>query len=126
MKQYSTYNFYISQYGGETLTEDQFNKAAKKASAYIDKITFGKAKDYTETGEHELQMCTCEMAEAIRSHEDNLSHGKVVSSASNQGYSETYAVPDTSSTVKVLSYDLFDIARLYLPYEILEVCVYED
>lgn len=126
MKQYSTYNFYISQYGGEMLTEFQFNKAARKASAYIDKITYDRARTYTETEEHELQMCVCEMAEAIKQHDDSLVDGKLISSVSNQGYSESYVVRGDTSAIKTLEFDLMDIAMLYLPYELLSLCVYED
>ena len=123
MKAYSNYKFYISQYGGETLSEFAFDKAAKKASAYIDKITFGRAEDYVESPEHEMQYCVCEMAETLKSYEDNMVNGRLVTEVSNQGYREVYATQHAGTTEKAVEYSLYDIAKLYLPAELLELNV---
>ena len=119
MRVYSNYDFYISEYGGEDLTEFQFDRACRKASAYIDKITFGRADDYEETEWHELQICACEMAEAIFAYEANKSHGKDVVSVTNQGYTETYA----NGAKSEIEYKLGNIANLYLPPYLIEMGV---
>lgn len=44
---YADYAYYIEQYGGDLLTDETtFNRAAVKASHYIDRITMNRAENY--------------------------------------------------------------------------------
>lgn len=44
---YADYAYYVEQYGGDMLTDEQaFNSAAVKASRYIDRLTMNRAESY--------------------------------------------------------------------------------
>lgn len=46
---YATFAFYVSEYYGNIIPEEDFDRFASKASDYIDYLTMGKAKAYDDT-----------------------------------------------------------------------------
>ena len=57
---YADYIYYTTTYLGSALTEEEFARAATRASSFLDYYTRGKAKTYTGD---ELEMCCCALAE---------------------------------------------------------------
>lgn len=57
---YADYEFYTGTYIGGALTEEEFARAATRASSFLDYFTRNKAKDYTGD---ELKLCCCALAE---------------------------------------------------------------
>lgn len=57
---YADYEYYTGTYIGGALTEEEFARAATRASSFLDYFTRNKAKDYTGD---ELKMCCCALAE---------------------------------------------------------------
>ena len=57
---YADYIYYTTTYIGSALTEEEFARAATRASSFLDYYTRGKAKTYTGD---ELKMCCCALAE---------------------------------------------------------------
>lgn len=62
---YATYAFYVNSFLGDILTVDNFNKAATRASDYIDALTMNKARDYT--ADDAVQRACCAIAELMQS-----------------------------------------------------------
>lgn len=57
---YANYEYYTGTYIGSALTEEEFTRAATRASSFLDYFTRNRAKAYTGD---ELKMCCCALAE---------------------------------------------------------------
>ena len=64
---YADYTYYRVTYGGTKIPEEDFRRAAIKASVDIDYYTNGKAKDAYDTPQ--VKMCCCELADAAYSYD---------------------------------------------------------
>ena len=63
---YATYEYYCEKYGGVAISDDNvFRHFARKASAYIDKFTFGRINEGNVSTFPSLSPCVCDMAETI-------------------------------------------------------------
>lgn len=60
---YADYDFYIGAYGGKAVSAEDFPRLAAKASAYIDRLTFGRAAEYPD--DERLKRCCCELCESL-------------------------------------------------------------
>lgn len=111
---YADYEFYIITYGGNQIKEADWTRSAREASAFIDQLTFGRLKNHPERVTEEVQMAVCAAAEVTGRYESNTSGIRPgVKSASNDGYSETYA--DEAEIQKARKTALWEAAGLYLP-----------
>lgn len=86
MNSYVDYDFYKESYGGNNVPQGSFLKFAIKASAYIDKITFGRVKKLEEIPE-EVKFATCAVIDFDKKIEDD---GGIISSESEGNHSVTY------------------------------------
>ena len=101
---YADFDFYTDEYKGTRIKdEDTFEFYVKKASAYTDKITFGRINEADES----IKNAVCNVADHLALYDNRQG----VSSEENDGYSITYAKEDTSS--------LFKAAALFLPVRLL-------
>lgn len=70
---YADFTFYVEQYKGASIDAADFNRLAMRASAFIDRVTFGRAAPVMETegetGESEyvrpVKLATCAVAEEM-------------------------------------------------------------
>ncbi len=60
---YADYKFYTDSYGGKSVAEEDFPRLAAKASALIDKISFGRAAEHSD--DEQVKMCCCELCEGL-------------------------------------------------------------
>jgi hypothetical protein len=58
---YADFDFYTTEYYGQTIQEADFPRLALRASAYLDYCTMGRAK--TRANMPEVKMCCCALAE---------------------------------------------------------------
>lgn len=98
-----TYTEY--QAAGGTLSETDYNRLARRAWAYLDTLTLGKAAAVTGPVRDKVCLCVFDLADTMY-HEEQ---GGDVISATNDGYSETYARSGKSAEEK-----LYASAALYL------------
>ena len=108
---YADYTYYIGTYGGTAINETEFYRLSRKASAYIDQITFGNAKaamknlpEEHETVERIRDAC-CAICENLQQEEN----GGEIASATNDGYSESYVTSSKTSEQK-----RYEIASMFL------------
>lgn len=66
---YATYEFYKDSFGGNAIPQADFDRFAKRASEYIDLVTFGKAETYLDEKELLKKAC-CAVADAYKINED--------------------------------------------------------
>lgn len=62
---YANYTFYTEKYLGSALTEEEFARAATRASSFIDYYTMNKAATYNDVNDV-LAMCCCALAEQYK------------------------------------------------------------
>lgn len=79
------YAFYQESYKG-TLPETDFTRLAVKASAYLDRVTFGRLSDVADAAVlNQAKLACCAVADAMLANEQGG-----VTSESNDGISVTY------------------------------------
>lgn len=92
---YATYDYYTNDYFGTALTEQEFPKYARRASAEMDHVTFGRLAELPEDQITDtVRDCMCDVAE--RMHHFETSTGSDIASENNDGYSVSYR--DTGDT----------------------------
>ncbi|WP_352400927.1 hypothetical protein [Anaerotignum sp.] len=66
---YATYEFYRDSYGGDSISLAEFSRFARRASEYIDMVTFGRAVQYPDDNDALKRAC-CAVAEAYKINEE--------------------------------------------------------
>jgi hypothetical protein len=105
MNAYADYEYYTTEYSGSTVLESDFTRLINKASAYLDRITFGRIEAPTD----EVRRAACEIAECI----DQYADTDGISQQTVGSLTEVYA-PGTTSKPKSLEERQYEIARNYL------------
>ena len=100
---YADYGYYQNTYRG-SLPEGEFDRLARRASAYLDALTLGHIKGAWGEDARVKNAC-CSVAEELSFQEA----GGEVATANNDGYSESYAVSGKSWDAR-----LYDAAVVYL------------
>jgi len=90
---FADYEFYKSVGGG--LSEEEFSKVAAKASAHIDKITFGHASEHAD--DERVKRCCCDLCDSLSAISE--SGGQVKQSESVGSWSVTYANSENTSEI---------------------------
>lgn len=109
---YADYTYYTTTYLGSALTEEEFARAATRASSFLDYYTRGKSKTYT--GE-ELKMCCCALAEQcqiIENAQTQSMSGGELQSQTVGAWSKTYK--SGTETAAAARETLAGIAMQYL------------
>lgn len=86
---YADYEYYTTTYKG-SLSKEEFEKSIMKASAYVRRITFGRADDNMEM--EEVKLAACSVCDLIANDEKVRSKhsGRAVTSENTDGYSVSY------------------------------------
>lgn len=114
MNLYATYAYYISTYRGN-LTEEEFEKSIVQATAYVRRITFGRAEQNMELDE--VKLATCAICDLLANDEKARSQhsGRTVVSENTDGYSVTYeSGRDGDTADDLLNRKIYRSAELYL------------
>ena len=96
MIDYADYDFYKSVYQGSRLTREEFPEWAARAGEWIDYLTQGKVQTADRYSDR-IKLACCAVAEVVFINETK---GGGVTSASNDGYSESYANASSSLTAE--------------------------
>lgn len=108
---YADWDYYTGVYGGN-LDGDCFFPAARDASAYIDRLTYGRLKHGAPVTD-EVKMAVCAIADVIA--EDKVRKQQLeagIKSESVAGHSITYE--DRSTAARQLKNNMRTAADLYL------------
>ena len=100
---FANYTYYRDTFGG-SLDKQTFKNLAAKASAYIDRITFGRASEHAD--DDRVKRCCCELVDMLSSVSDGVKQSESVGS-----WSVTYANSENTSE---LSY-AWAACRVWLP-----------
>lgn len=106
---YANYNYYLNNYEGE-LSQDDFERLANRACAYLDALTLNAAKAAFRRGDctGEIQDACCAVVDAYNLNE----HGGGIASETNDGISVTYLA--SGAARKTDEERLYNAAALYL------------
>lgn len=92
MTVYADYTYYQNTYLGTVIAETDFPRLALKASQFIDRVTFARAKDETVVATvNKIKMAMCAVAEELRNQDLNAGADAITSESQGQ-YSVSYAV----------------------------------
>lgn len=114
MNLYADYTFYVSEYRGN-LTDEEFDKSVIPASAYVRRITFGRADDNMEM--EEVKLATCAVCDLIANDEKvrRKHSGRAVTSENTDGYSVSYESGGNGETADdLLCKKMHNTAALFL------------
>lgn len=103
---YADYPYYATEYGGSAISESDFSRLSRQASAYLDTITYGNAEKAEDSGvQAKLSDACCVIVELLHKQEQ----GGEVTSESNDGASVTYATDSITTQQR-----LYNAAVVYL------------
>lgn len=105
MTTFVNFPYYRDVYGG-SLDKQTFKNLAAKSSAYIDKITFGRASEHAD--DERVKRCCCELCDTL----SEISGG-VKQSESAGSWSVTYANSENTSEINYAR----AACRVWLPAE---------
>lgn len=127
---YADYDFYLNEYFGRTIQEDDFPRLALRGSQYIDYITKGRAERNPDM--EDAKMCCCALAEQYQTIEaaqelaqKSLSAGAAdsaeVQSETVGSWSQSYRSGGDSALAAAQAVEagrsaLLDTARRYLAH----------
>lgn len=133
---YVDFDYYTTEYGGSLISENAFERLAKKASAHLDTFTFNRLKEGIEEDlENIVKDCVCDLAESLFDFEsaeeamrnmsgyvqnaDGTVKGKSIASISAGGESISFsagkgAYNDIAFNRNAQNMALFAIVRQYL------------
>lgn len=102
---YADFEYYKNEFCGAAITEkEQFDALEVRAQAYVDKLTYGRAKAHTQDESVKNAVCACcEVYAQYSGHEG-------ISSEDNDGYRVTY-----TSNARREGTHLYNSAAMYLP-----------
>lgn len=110
-----SYQFYLTEYEGESIPEPEWKQTMIKAESYLDGMM------YTEPNEKTLpkvQFCLCEIADLLYQDGQNKKKtgGRDILSENTDGYSVTYATEAEAGKIAINSLDkkVYAIIRRYL------------
>ena len=106
---YADYAYYTDKYGGKAVSEGDFPRLAAKASAYIDRLTLGRAAENAR--DERLKMCCCELCDSLALTDGN--GGMIKQSESIGSWSCSYAISSDASEEAMAR----AVCRTWLPAE---------
>lgn len=83
---YASYTFYAETYLGR-LAHEEYNSLVGRASAVIDRLTFGRATSATGAALTAVKMAECAVVDELHT----IAEGGDITSESNDGVSRSYA-----------------------------------
>lgn len=104
---YADYDFYVGQYFGTAITENDFPRLSLRASQFLDYYTMNRAKDYTQ--DDAVKYACCAVAEAYLAVEQSQAK-RGISSESVGSYSVSYRDDQTANSA------LANAAKQYLAF----------
>lgn len=122
MKPYADYEYYVTEYGEESIPEMEFARYIRKASVYINEITHGKISkgNFLEDGTYleEIKDAACAVADVLYLDAQQLeqTEGKDIKSENTDGYSVSYVTnrQDGETHEDALRREMYQAARGYL------------
>lgn len=103
---YADYTFYLAEFNG-TASGAEYNRLAVRAAAYVDRMTYGKAKTATGDDLAAVKLAECAIVDELLAQEQ----GGIVASETNDGISRSYA---TGSVVKSATQRIYAAADVFL------------
>lgn len=103
---YADYKFYSTEYHG-TASEAEHTRLVVRAAAYVDRMTYGRAKTATGDDLAAVKLAECAIIDELVAQEQ----GGIVTSETNDGISRSYA---TGSVVKSATQRIYAAADVFL------------
>ena len=82
---YADYAYYTDTYGGKAVSAEDFLRLAAEASAYLDRVTLGRAEEHAE--DDRLKICCCALCDILAATADTGGMVKQSESVGSWSYS---------------------------------------
>ena len=82
---YADYAYSTETYGGKAVSAEDFPRLAAEASAYLDRVTFGRAEEHSE--DDRLKICCCALCDILTATADTGGMVKQSESVGSWSYS---------------------------------------
>lgn len=114
MARYADYAFYVTEFAGNIIPNEEFQRVIAKASAYIKNITFSRV-DESNVPE-EVKAAACAAAEIIYNIETSSTGSEEKKSETTDGYSVTYVNErmDGQTMEDLIQKKVREAAKVYL------------
>lgn len=86
---YADYEYYTGTFGGSAISAADFPRLARRASAEVDHVTFGRILKLDEIPDA-VKDAVCEVAEKLQEQENSEKNSAGIASENNDGYSVSY------------------------------------
>ncbi len=96
---YADYAYYTDSYGGKAVSQEDFLRLAAEASAYLDRVTLGRAEEHSE--DERLKICCCALCDVLTATADTGGMVKQSESVGSWSYS---LASGSAATVEELMY----------------------
>lgn len=104
---YIDLTYYLSHGGKQNMTDAAFSRSEYRARKLVDRRTQGRVKNMDQVPEA-VKRLMVELVTLEETQGAEITENQVVTSFSNDGYSETYADPLTADRVKEIEIDLIE------------------
>lgn len=115
MSNYVNYEFYAESYYGK-LGEEEFGQVVIKATAYVRRITFGRADSCSD--DEEVKLATCAVCDVIAADENfrKKHQGRNITSENNDGYSVSFVQEQNAGETaeEILNRKAYKAAEMFL------------
>ena len=129
---YADYTYYVSGYMGTAVSEEDFPALAAKASAYVDYVTMGRARNAAGDAGDAVKNAVCAICEVMQDGDKlnaiSSDATRPVSSETVGGWSRSYGTKSVSSNdLQLIENRKREAVVMYLaPYGLLKARGYGD
>ena len=120
MAQYIDFTYYSTTYGGTIIDAISFTSYERKARVFLDNITFNRLQVDNTLVTESVKNCICEIMECNLKldQQEAETEGKIISSETVDGHTETYAISDTEKNsidrTQINKVKYYNISKEYL------------
>ena len=123
---YADYDYYVDNYMGKSISEEDFTSLSVKASAYVDWVTMQRAKNATGDASEAIKSAVCALCEIIQDGEKlnviSSDTERPLSSESVGGWSRSFGSKSVSANdLQLIENRKRETVMMYLaPYGLLQ------
>lgn len=129
---YADYNYYVDNYMGKSISEEDFTSLSVKASAYVDWVTMQRAKTATGDASEAIKSAVCSLCEIIQDGEKlnviSSDTERPLSSETVGGWSRSFGSKSVSANdLQLIENRKREAVMMYLaPYGLLQARGYRS
>ena len=112
---YVDYKYYVQEYCGDTIREDEFSGYVRRAESYIRKLTYVKGDIFSAENEA-VKDAVCAVSDVYCAYDQKYGKTGALKSKNNDGYSVSYVTEQTDGQTveELIQKKAYSAASMYL------------